>query len=194
MSEETVVNFEDHEDENVSTVQETVQNISKDRKPPAWIDPDDTTLKVSLATDKRLRKLRDAPTEDAVGGREYERRLRRQYEKINPTPEWADNARKKLHPKRRRSSVSSASGDEDLSSLSDLLASTSGILGPRTKNQTLDPHVLAIERLRDANQTAVADGEVKALQFHPSPHIPVLMSASADRRVRFFNVSNIQCI
>ena len=44
-------------------------------------------------------KLREASSDadDAVGGREYERRLRGQYEKINPTPRWASAACRKLH-------------------------------------------------------------------------------------------------
>lgn len=162
----------------------------KSRKAPAWTDPDDTTLQVSLASDTRLRKLRDAPSEDAVDGRDYERRLRRQYEKINPTPNWASNARNKLHPsksKRRRSSASSGS-EVDEGAVPDLLSSTGGILDTTTRSKTLTQGTLAIERLRDANQAAQSEGEIKAVQFHPSPQIPVLMTASADRRVRLFNV------
>jgi len=167
--------------------------LTKGRKTPAWTDLDDTTLQVSLASDNRLRKLRDAPSENTVGGREYERRLRRQYEKINPTPSWASNARKKLHPtksKRRRSSASSGSEAEDETDdiFPDLLSSTGGLLGAVTKSKALPQGTLAIERLRDANQAAQSQGDVKALQFHPSPQIPVLMTASADRRVRLFNV------
>src|ERR1700677_2315400 len=38
----------------------------KSRKAPAWTDPDDTSLEVSLASSARLRKLRDAPEEDGI--------------------------------------------------------------------------------------------------------------------------------
>lgn len=167
--------------------------LPRGRKAPAWTDPDDITLQISLASDNRLRKLRDAPSEDAVGGREYESRLRRQYEKINPTPGWASNARKKLHPtqtKRSRSSASSESGaeGEEDSIFPELLSSTGGLLGGITKSRTLPRGTLAIERLRDANQAAQSEGEIKIVQFHPSPQVPVLMTASADRRVRLFNV------
>lgn len=163
------------------------------RKAPAWTDPDDTTLQVSLASDNRLRKLRDAPSEDSVGGREYERRLRRQYEKINPTPTWADKFRKRLHPTRAKRRRSSSSGseveDQDEDSVHDLFNSTTGILGTLIRSRTLPKGTLAIERLRDANQAAQSEGEVKTVRFHPSPQVPVLMTASADRRVRLFNVS-----
>ena len=160
------------------------------RKAPAWTDPDDVDLNVSLASNRRLRKLRDTVEEDSVGGKEYERKLRRQFEKINPTPEWATKARTKLHPsksKRRRPSVSS---DEEESRIDDdlpeLLATTGGILGPRPK--TLEQGLLSIERLRDANLSARSEGAVKAVQFHPSSQIPVMLTAGDDRRLRLFNV------
>lgn len=52
---------------------------SRSKKSAAWADPDDQNIQVSLASDKRLRKLRDGPEEDTIGGRAYEARLRRQY-------------------------------------------------------------------------------------------------------------------
>ncbi|KAF8496934.1 hypothetical protein BU17DRAFT_103354 [Hysterangium stoloniferum] len=92
--------------------------LNSDRKKKAaWVDLDDVNIEVSLASDNRLRKLRDAPVEDIIKGRDYETRLRRQFEK-NPDPEWASAARDRLRgQKRRRASQSSqsasASGDED---------------------------------------------------------------------------------
>lgn len=154
----------------------------KSRKPPAWTDPDDATLEVSLASSARLRKLRDAPEEDAVKGAEYERRLRRQFVKMNPTPEWATAARRK-----RRRKASDADADVLTPDLDALLTSSGGILG-RKSQARLDPGVLSIERLRDANQAAQAEGEVNTLQFHPSPQVSMLLVASSDRRIRLFNV------
>ena len=163
----------------------------KSRKAPAWTDPDDASLEVSLASSARLRKLRDAPEEDAVKGPEYERRLRRQFVKMNPTPEWATTAARK---KRRRTEVDAdAHADADvnnvptLDDLDALVTSSGGILG-RKRRARLDPGVLAIERLRDANQAAQAEGEVTAAQFHPSSQLSMLLVASSDRRIRLFNV------
>ncbi|KAH9005871.1 WD40 repeat-like protein [Lactarius hatsudake] len=154
----------------------------KNRKAPAWTDPDDASLEVLLASSARLRKLRDAPEEDAINGREYERRLRRQFVKMNPTPEWATPAARR---KRRRTD----DGDDDVAGLDldTLVTSSGGILGHRRRTR-LDPGVLAIERLRDANQAAQAEGEVNAIQFHPSPQVSMLLIASSDRRIRLFNI------
>jgi U3 small nucleolar RNA-associated protein 18 len=161
-------------------------HLPKSRKAPAWTDPDDASLEVSLASSARLRKLRDAPGEDTIGGREYERRLRRQFMKMNPTPEWATTARRK---RRRTEGDADADADVDVSTpgLDTLVTSSGGILD-RKRRTRLDPGVLAIERLRDANQAAQAEGEVTALQFHPSPQVSMLLVASSDRRIRLFNV------
>ncbi|CCL98939.1 uncharacterized protein FIBRA_00946 [Fibroporia radiculosa] len=178
------------EDDAARVASTTVQPSTK--KGQAWADPDDPTLQVSLATDKRRRKLRDALAEDIVAGRDYERRLRRQFEKINPTPNWAADARKKLHParaKRRRASASSSSdSSDDNDALPDLLSDTRGILKGGKRPKELRPGKISIERLRDANLSAKAEGEVKVVQFHPSPQIPVLLVASTDRRLRLFNI------
>ena len=150
------------------------------RKGPAWIDSDDVSLEISLAS-----SASDAPEEDAVKGPEYERRLRRQFVRMNPTPEWATAARRK-----RRCTEVDADAEVDAPTLDDIeLAVTSygGILGGK-RQPRLDPGVLAIERLRDANQAAQAEGEVTAAQFHPSPQLSMLLVASSDRRIRPFNV------
>ena len=160
-------------------------SLPKSRKAPAWTDPDDNTLEISLTSSTRLRKLRDAPSEDTLGGREYERRLRRQYEKIHPTPEWAADARKK-RSKRRREGQGDSEAEEGVE---ELVSSTRGILSSDRKEGRIEPGVLAIERLRDANQAAQAEGEIKSIQFHPSSSVSVLLAASTDRRVRLFNVS-----
>lgn len=159
------------------------------RKAPAWTDPDDANLQISLTAHNRLRKLRDAPSEDMVTGPEYERKLRRQFERINPTPEWAAKARKMVQSSKRRRSGSDVDvGVEDI--LPDLLASTGGISAEK-KTSVLTPGVISIARLRDANQAATAEGEIKSVQFHPSPQIPVLLTASADRRLRLFHIDGL---
>ena len=126
------------------------------KKAPAWVDPDDLDVQASLASNKRLRKLRDTVAEDGIGGRNHERRLRRQFEKLNPTPKFT---------------------------------STGGILeGKRRKSKILSPKTISIERLKDANLSARAEGELGAVQFHPSPQVPMLLAASADRRLRLSNM------
>ncbi|KAI0651380.1 WD40 repeat-like protein [Trametes meyenii] len=173
---------------------EDAPGANSNRTASAWTDVDDATLEVSLANDKRRRKLRDALEDDTVVGRDYERRLRRQYQKINPTPEWATDARKRLHTgagKRRRSSadfeIESDVTEDTVGALDSLLSGTESVLA-RKQAKVLPHGTLSIEHLRDANLSAKAEGEVKTVQFHPSPQVPVLLTASTDRRLRLFTV------
>lgn len=152
----------------------------KSRKPPAWEDPSDPPA-VSIESN-RLRKLRDQASETTLTGRQYESRLRRQYERINPQPAWAKAAKDRLQ-------------ETDDAGIDELLSSTSGILASRSKKVALASGTLSIERLRDANQASSGSGsgEIKSLAFHPSAKVPVLCVGSADRRIRLFNVCPIIC-
>ncbi|KAG8932692.1 hypothetical protein FRC02_000723 [Tulasnella sp. 418] len=166
----------------------------KSGRKPAWIDPSDNNISISLAEDTRLRKLRDSAGEDVINGKQYETKLRRQYEKVNPTPSWASAARKKLHgAKRRRSSSSTSSSIED--PISSLFQSSGNIAEDTTisadRPVPLPPTTLSIERLRDANQSATTEGEVKMVRFHPSPTVPMLLTAGTDRRLRLFNIDGL---
>ncbi|PPQ65608.1 hypothetical protein CVT24_011817 [Panaeolus cyanescens] len=163
-------------------------------KPPAWTDPADveTTNKVSLLNGpSRLRKLRQAVNEDEITSREYETRLRAQFERINPEPSWAKKARGK---KKEAAGQESGTEDEQEEGISDLLSSSTGILSERRRREkgpvVLPQGALNIQRVRDANQSAQdsGSGEVKVVAFHPKPSVPVLAVATADRRIRLFNI------
>jgi hypothetical protein len=131
---------------------------------PAWEDSDDERLVVSLASVPRLRKLRETADDDMVNGKEYARRLRKQYQRLYPTPGWAAQATGKANKKRRRDMDDDESGDESASDMdvddedlstqplarllkdADILARTSRSVAKRRKVQagTID-----IQRLKD---------------------------------------------
>ncbi|CAE6438188.1 unnamed protein product [Rhizoctonia solani] len=170
----------------IQTSAKSLLSVGTSRKKAAWVDPDDNQLDISIASDRRLRKLRDSAIEDTISGKEYESRLRRQFEKVNPVPEWAAT-----HPKRSRrlsqTSVSGSDSDEEV-----VVEPTTGpIHVADAPTDALPPTELAITRLRDANQAARTDGPVTRIQFHPSSRVPVLMVAGADKRVRLFNVDGL---
>ena len=157
---------------------------------PAWADPDDDGLDVSLATEKRRRKLRDTVHENSINGREYESRLRRQFEKVNPAPEWAANARRRLRTdprERRHASTDSEEKEQEQESEAPLLSETGSVLS-RRHTRVIEHGTLSVERLRDANLSAPAEGEIKSVRFHPSPQVSILLAASSDRRLRLYNV------
>ncbi|ELU43355.1 CGI-48 family protein [Rhizoctonia solani AG-1 IA] len=177
------VSEDQHEqDEPVQAVASALLSGASSRKKAAWVDPDDIQLDISIASDRRLRKLRDSTVEDTISGKEYESRLRR-FEKVNPVPEWAAT-----RPKRSRrlsqASVSGSDSDEE-----PVVEPTTGLVHVAdAPTDALPQTELAITRLRDANQAARTDGPVTKIQFHPSSRVPVLMVAGADKRVRLFNL------
>lgn len=65
---------------------------------------------MSLAGQAKLRKLRVADSEDVINGTEYVRRLRRQYQRLHPTPEWANP---ELAAKRRKINSDDSDADSD---------------------------------------------------------------------------------
>ncbi|TVY87998.1 putative U3 small nucleolar RNA-associated protein [Lachnellula willkommii] len=151
----------------------------------AWEDSDDERLAVSLAGNSRLRKLRVNEEEDIVSGREYTKRLRRQFERLNPVPEWALPSARPAKRRRRSSaasdsSISSNEMDVDDSDLSTLplarLLQDAGSLTrtpvSSTKRPKLRPEVLDIQRSRDIPSQP---SSISSLSFHPE--YPVLLSS-----------------
>ncbi|KAL2199292.1 WD40-repeat-containing domain protein [Corynascus similis CBS 632.67] len=162
---------------------------------PAWEDSDDERLTVSLAGATRLRKLRTTEAEDVVNGTEYARRLRQQYLRLYPLPDWAKNATTGSRRRRRRSSAgsagSTASSDMEVDSdgesvgaplpldaflrdANSFAASAAAAQDGSRKRRKLRPETLDIQRTRDIPDTHKA--AVSSLAFHPRR--PILLSSS----------------
>jgi U3 small nucleolar RNA-associated protein 18 len=161
-----------------------------------WEDSDDDRLMVSLAGNPRLRKLRVNEAEDTVSGREYTKRLRQQFQRLNPVPEWALPSERPAK-RRRRSSVSSSSSmssdgmdldDEDLSTLplARLLQSSDSLTRtPASKRVKLRPEVLDIQRTKDIPMTQPS--AVTSLCFHPQ--YPVILSSGPASTLYLHHIS-----
>lgn len=139
---------------------------------------------ISLASNPRLRKLRNTEAEDVVSGREYTKRLRRHFQRLNPVPEWATLERPAK--RRRRSSATSNSSlssnddmdvdNDDISALplARLLQNADSL--KRTSlpaKRKLRPEVLDIQRTRDIPM--IQPSSIASLSFHPQ--YPVLLSS-----------------
>lgn len=70
-----------------------------------------------MASVPQLRKLRETADDDMVNGKEYARRLRKQYERLYPMPDWAVHATGMANKKRRRTIEDDESGDESASDM-----------------------------------------------------------------------------
>ncbi|KAI8896359.1 WD40-repeat-containing domain protein [Globomyces pollinis-pini] len=128
---------------------------------PAWEDDDE--LVVNINDKARLRKLKKDFNESVVSGKEYEERLRTQYEKMNPTPSWAKVTE----------------GQQDM-----LFQTTQPLIS--TKRPIVNPEKFDIIRMKNANQQAYSQCVIQAIGFHPTA--PVMFTAGLDKTLRLFQI------
>ena len=150
------------------------EEASAENTEAAWYDSDDERIVVSLQDNPRLRKLRNYEEEDLVNGVEYTKRLRRQFERLYPTPAWAVQARVTQGSAKSRgynldasegSSADPGSEDEmsvDSSGLSapplaKLLQQPKALIrehqGQSRGRRKLRPEVINIQRTKDVGET-----------------------------------------
>ncbi|KAI9376497.1 WD40-repeat-containing domain protein [Aspergillus egyptiacus] len=153
-----------------------------DELPAVWHDSDDERITISLAGNTRLRKLRVAESEDIISGKEYIRRLRRQYLQLHPTPDWANpNANKAADEDEDYSDRADAMDTDDEEGSAQPLArllqnidftklETTSPTGGRPK---LRKEVIGIQRLKDIGKDQPS--AVTSLFFHP--HYPLILSS-----------------
>lgn len=178
-------NDDDDDDSSEEESEEDADNIlDVNGGHAAWIDSDDERLEVSLADSARLRKLRKNAREDLVSGREYVKRLRARFEKIYPVPLWAQE--KTLE--QNSDDEMDLDSDEEIAStdpLAKLLQTTSRYIST-AKSRLLPQGNIDIERLKDANESARANGAIQSLEFHPTH--PILLTTGFDQTLRLYHI------
>lgn len=178
---ENIENFTSADAMDVDSKQQ--QNDSEEA---AWHDSDDDKATVALDL-VRSKGLRVATTETALSGASYVARLRSQYEKIYPRPEWAVARGKSEEPVR---DTFAEAEEEDLlvgtntDGLAAILKSTTTFTKSTTAH--LPPGRLAILRLKDANIARRARSGIHALAFHPLH--PLLLTGGFDRTLRIYHI------
>ncbi|WVW83473.1 hypothetical protein I302_105494 [Kwoniella bestiolae CBS 10118] len=162
---------------------------AKQKKQALWNDPSDDLISVDLSENRRLRKLDRGKKRkiegEQVDGRELQERLREQFERLHPPPQWA----------KQRTIIGTPS-------LSSLLTSTKSFIAPSIaidgkRRPPLPQGHIDLQRMRNANQqnpttgkreAANAHGGIVDFAWHPSERVGVMAVAGGDRRVRFFNI------
>ena len=123
----------------------------------ASIEVELTALVSLLSGPTRLRKLRQGEDEDIITGKDYETRLRAQFERANPEPAWAKKSR---GSKRKNKMIERERGEEEEEeNVNNIMTSTTGILNDKTKMKrrgvvVIPSGTLSFERVRDTNQSA----------------------------------------
>ncbi|KAG2414231.1 hypothetical protein HFD88_003422 [Aspergillus terreus] len=156
---------------------------SDDDGPPAlWHDSDDERMTISLASHQRLRKLRVAESEDIISGKEYIRRLRRQFTQLHPVPGWVEQATQKQRGEDSdsdRGDGMDTDDDDEISPMQPLAKLLQGatdltkLEDTRGGKRRLRQEMLDIHRLKDVGRDQPSS--VDSLMFHP--HYPLLLSS-----------------
>ena len=122
-------------------------------KPALWSDPSDSSIHLNLATapTSRIRKLaRGLPPSEptTVDGKSLESKLRVQFQRIHPEPEWAVQSKSDRKSLKSKSASSSSS---TLDPLQALFSTTASFIAPTASRGALPKGSLEVRRLRDAN-------------------------------------------
>jgi U3 small nucleolar RNA-associated protein 18 len=164
----------------VTTADEDEDEEHGDDVGAAWHDSDDETLTISLAGTRRLRKLRRNEDEDTLNGKIYTRRLRQQFERIYPVPEWASAAVAK-----RRDPESD--DEDDVPWSTDPLSLLFQSSAPLTQQPTmyLPDDILAIAAVAPIPLPS-GNPHPRSIQFHPS--YPLLLITYQDNTLRIHSI------
>lgn len=164
-------NFEQDSDDDME-----VDNSKKDLidLKSAWEDDDDDTVEVDLMSINRTRKLRETELEIKISGAEYEKRLRKQFEKVYRKPVWS------YTPSEQHNLGFDKS--EEFS----FFNSSNGIVNEKFTTRILSSDKIDIVRVHDANQAEYSQAVIQNVKFHPNAQ--VLMTAGFDKTLRLFQI------
>ncbi|KAG4098432.1 WD40 repeat-like protein [Neocallimastix lanati (nom. inval.)] len=141
---------------------------------PAWIDDDDETLEINLTSVNRTKKLRESEEEITLSGVEYEKRLRKQFEKVYRRPLWA-------YTKAEANNLG-LNREEQFS----FFKTSDDIVNDNFSTKLLSPDKIDILRVHDANQEEYSQAVIQNVSFHPNGQ--VLMTSGFDKTLRLFQV------
>lgn len=186
-------------DESDSSHTSSTEDTSDLEEKDAWIDSDDEKLTISLEHTDRLRKLRISETESDINGKKYISRLRDQFERIFPRPDWADrypSDEEEQSVEAEDSEISKGDVVGSSARSTKINKSSNPLLEFLNKNQTykvsdknmklLSPRHIDISRLTDANVNNISHSAVQALSFHPTH--PLILTGGYDRTLRIYHI------
>ncbi|KAL8720988.1 MAG: hypothetical protein Q9225_002228 [Loekoesia sp. 1 TL-2023] len=172
----------------------------------AWHDSDDERITVSLQTNPRLRKLRNYEDEDLVNGMEYTKRLRRQFERLYPVPDWAIQAQSKRDrfenkdrsPNASQDSGQGSSSESEMSvdfdeisapPLAKLLQQSNAFIrsdpSVQRGKRKLRPEVIDVQRTKDVG--VAQPSAISSLDFHPRH--PLLLFSGPSSTISLHHLS-----
>ncbi|ABN67294.1 U3 snoRNA associated protein [Scheffersomyces stipitis CBS 6054] len=187
-------NEDEDEDMDVDVQYDEEEEDVSDEEANAWEDSDDEKLNVSLIASDKLKKLRKTTHDTSISGRSYIVRLRNQFEKIYPRPEWIEALESDHQDENeddsdieidREDDEPSGVADNDTNSVLKILSSTQQFVITK-QLKLISPNKVSITRLKDANYQKISKSAIQSLSFHHSH--PLLMTGGFDRTIRIYHI------
>lgn len=180
------MDVDEQEEEGGSSEEEESDYVDSD----AWEDSDDEKLNVSVMNNNRTKKLRNTYDDSVLSGKQYVRRLRAQFEKIYPKPQWVDDEDSDSNNEDENMSDDREDDREDvinadIHALSKILQSTYAYKDT-SRSKLLPSKTLDILRLKDANMVHPAKSAIQSLSFHPNK--PLLLTGGYDKTLRIYHI------
>ncbi|CUM64226.1 uncharacterized protein PRCAT00001820001 [Priceomyces carsonii] len=158
-----------------------------------WEDSDDERIQISLMGSSKVKKLRSYEEETSINGKSFLRRLRSQFEKIYPKPEWVEKL--EMDPEIHLSDEyydgdendenRHRPGENDSNAVLRILSSTQKfIINKQLK--LISPNKISISRLKDVSHQNNSKAAIQSMSFHRSH--PLLITGGFDRTVRVFHI------
>lgn len=145
-----------------------------------WKDDDIDSLQIDLEGHSRLKKLRkeDDQCSYIVSGNEYEDRLRGQYEKLYPKPQWAKNL---INPPKKEQNSLLSDLKLDIQRLSKLESFALN---------TLKDGLVKMKRLFTVNASKKSENiysPIRSLNFHPTGNL--ILSCESTKTCNMYRIS-----
>ncbi|KAH3678474.1 hypothetical protein WICMUC_001491 [Wickerhamomyces mucosus] len=184
-------------DNNEGDISDSDSNSDSDSSSDSdvWIDSEDENINISLLNSDKLKKLRHIETDSIINGKQYIQRLRSQFEKIYPRPNWADinQSDEETNSDDEKDEILTDDENEgnstvelgDIKALTKILQSNTKILN-QNQSRLLPPTKIDIIRLKDANQKFYSKSAIQTLSFHPTH--PLLLTSGYDRSIRIYHI------
>ncbi|CAX40936.1 U3 small nucleolar RNA-associated protein, putative [Candida dubliniensis CD36] len=185
-------NNEEHhdvDDMEIDEEQDEEEDLDQDSD-NAWEDSDDEKINISLLTSDKLKKLRKTPQDSVISGKSYIVRLRSQFEKIYPRPQWIEDIEDNSDEEKELSDVDIDNEDEEgrlgsTTALLNILSSTEKFINTK-QLKLISANKISITRLKDANYKRIGKSGIQTIDFHPN--YPILLTGGFDKTIRIYQI------
>jgi len=168
----------------------------------AWCDEEDEQIKINLNSKNKLKKLKKDEPQSLITGKDFQNRLREQFEKLNSKSEiykWATADNSQLKPEDADDSdsnnenesaknYSSKNKSNMKNKLDSLLKTSKSII---ESSESKDSNVLKYSQMQDLNKDARHKSITSSIEFSPNKE-NLAFTAGLDEKLRLFAVNETE--